>query len=188
MLFESPDRHHRCLHLFGFMAGILMLGCQPLTQSSSTHTAAPPPSQSTQSSIAVSSQPGQHLPITAQALIKDHVVELEVARTRQEQATGLMSREALADNRGMLFLFDPPQPVSFWMKNVLIDLDMIFLKDGEVIAVEHSAPPCQSRPCPTYGPAGAIIDQVIELRGGRAAELGVQKGDRISIQSVSPES
>ncbi|WP_235108996.1 DUF192 domain-containing protein [Acaryochloris sp. 'Moss Beach'] len=132
--------------------------------------------------------PGQQLPITAQALIKDSIVELEVAQTRQQQATGLMSRESLADNRGMLFPFSPPQSVSFWMKNVLIDLDMVFLRQGKVIAIQHSAPPCQSFPCPTYGPKGEIIDQVIELRGGRAAELGIQAGDLITIQTVSSES
>ncbi|WP_299409224.1 DUF192 domain-containing protein [Acaryochloris sp. IP29b_bin.148] len=188
MFFESTGRRHRYLRLFGVVAGVLMLGCQPLTQSSSPTSAAPPASKSVPSSVAASSQPDQRLPITAQALIKNNIVELEVARTRQEQATGLMGRETLADNRGMLFPFDPPQPVSFWMKNVLIDLDMVFLRNGEVIAVQHSAPPCQATPCPTYGPEGEIIDQVLELRGGRAAELGIQKGDRISIQPFSPES
>lgn len=178
---EKPNQH-RILHLFGLIAGVLMLGCQPLNQA--TEATAPQPNPS----VAVAATPGQRLPITAQALIKDYVVELEVAQTRQQQATGLMSRDSLADNRGMLFPFSPPQSVSFWMKNVLIDLDMIFLRQGKVIAVQHSAPPCQSFPCPTYGPKGEIIDQVIELRGGRAAELRIQAGDLITIQPVSPES
>lgn len=178
---EKPNQH-RMLPLFGLIAGVLMLGCQPLNQATEATTPQPAPS------VAVATPPGQQLPITAQALIKDSVVELEVAQTRQQQATGLMSRESLADNRGMLFPFSPPQSVSFWMKNVLIDLDMVFLRQGKVIAIQHSAPPCQSFPCPTYGPKGEIIDQVIELRGGRAAELGIQAGDLITIQTVSSES
>lgn len=184
MFFESLGRQHRYLHLFGFVAGVLMLGCQP----SPTPTGVPSQPEAVQPGVTVSSQSGQLLPITAQVTINNQLVELEVAQTPQEQATGLMSRETLADNRGMLFPFDPPRPVSFWMKNVLIDLDMIFLRDGEVIYVQGSAPPCQSTPCPTYGPAGEMIDQVIELRGGRAAELGVKKSDRISVQFLSPES
>jgi hypothetical protein len=130
----------------------------------------------------------QRLPITAEAIIKDQLVALEVAQTSQQQAIGLMGRNSLEDNQGMLFPFDPPRSVSFWMKNVLIDLDMIFLRKGKVFAIEHRVPPCQTTPCPTYGPKGATIDQVIELRGGRVAELGIEVGDRISIQSLSPSS
>ncbi|HEY9833393.1 MAG TPA: DUF192 domain-containing protein, partial [Stenomitos sp.] len=79
----------------------------------------------------VSSSPthaGQMLPISAQAAIRGQRILLEVARTRQQQQMGLMYRTSLADNRGMLFPFDPPQPVSFWMKNTKIPLDMIFLR------------------------------------------------------------
>ena len=81
----------------------------------------------------------------------------------------------------MLFKFKSPQKVSFWMKNCQISLDMIFLRDGVVKAIELSAPPCTADPCPTYGPDTAV-DQVIELRGGRAAELDVKVGDRIEIE------
>jgi len=179
MFFQRLKVQRRYWSVLGVIAGVLMLGCQP---SPAPEATAP------NSSVSVAAAPSQRLPITAQAQIKDQIVALEVAQTRQQQATGLMSRDSLADNRGMLFLFDPPRTVSFWMKYVQIDLDMIFLRQGQVIAVEHSAPPCQSTPCPTYGPEGKLIDQVIELRGGRAAELGIQAGDRISIQSVSPES
>jgi hypothetical protein len=94
---------------------------------------------------------------------------------------GLMYRTTLADDRGMLFPFEPPQPVSFWMKNVRIPLDMIFLRDGEVKAIAASVPPCTAEPCPTYGPPTAV-NQVIELRGGRAAELGLKVGDRVKIK------
>ncbi|WP_299487329.1 DUF192 domain-containing protein [Acaryochloris sp. IP29b_bin.137] len=181
MFFDKPNLH-RYRSILGFIAGVLMLGCQPLNPATDATTASP------ESSVTVATTPGQRLPITAQASIHNQVVELEVAQTRQQQATGLMSRPSLADNRGMLFLFNPPQIVSFWMKHVLIDLDMIFLREGEVIAIQHRAHPCKTTPCPIYGPKGEMIDQVIELRGGRAKELGIQAGDRISIQPLSPES
>jgi uncharacterized membrane protein (UPF0127 family) len=124
---------------------------------------------------------GQVLPISAQVKIADKQISLEVARTPQEQEMGLMYRTSLADDRGMLFAFKPPQPVGFWMKNTKIPLDMIFLRNGEVKAIVANVPPCTETPCPTYGPK-EIIDQVIELRGGRAAELGLKVGDRLSIK------
>jgi uncharacterized membrane protein (UPF0127 family) len=99
----------------------------------------------------------------------------------EQQAMGLMYRTSLPDDRGMLFDFKPARLVNFWMKNCKISLDMIFLRDGVVEAIELSAPPCTADPCPTYGPDTAV-DRVIELRGGRAAELGVKVGDRIEIE------
>ncbi|MEM6426202.1 MAG: DUF192 domain-containing protein [Cyanobacteria bacterium P01_D01_bin.128] len=126
----------------------------------------------------------QSLPITAQAQIGSELIQLEVATTRQEQSLGLMFRDELADDRGMLFPFETPRPVQFWMKNVFIDLDMIFLRDGVVQAIASDVPPCVADPCPTYGPRDVVIDQVIELRGGRADELGVSQGDVITVVPV----
>jgi hypothetical protein len=81
----------------------------------------------------------------------------------------------------MLFPFTEPRYPQFWMKNVVIPLDMIFLRSGIVQAVYFNVPPCADEPCPLYAP-NKLVDQVIELRGGRAEELGVQVGDRISPQ------
>lgn len=132
---------------------------------------------------------GQELPISAEANVAGETIALEVAKTQQQQAMGLMFRDSLAPDRGMLFTFERPQPASFWMKNVKLPLDMIFLRDGKVKAIA-AAPPCRKDPCPTYG-AGTIVDQVIELRGGRATELGLQVGDRIELkflESPQPQS
>ena len=129
---------------------------------------------------------GQQLPITAQVRVKGQVIQLEVAQTLQQKATGLMYRTELAANRGMLFTFDPPRSIGFWMKNTLIPLDMVFLRNGKVQAIKAQVPPCKADPCPSYGPSpNTLIDQVIELRGGRAAELGLKAGDRITIQFLS---
>jgi uncharacterized membrane protein (UPF0127 family) len=131
---------------------------------------------------------GQQLAISAKATIAGQVIQLEVARTPEQQSTGLMYRTSLADDRGMLFPFDPPRPVGFWMKNVPINLDMIFLRNGEVKEIAANVPPCTATPCSTYGPAGTAVDGVIELRGGRAAELGLKAGDRIAVEFLDADS
>lgn len=126
---------------------------------------------------------GQMLPIRATAIVGGEVIQLEVTETPEQQALGLMFRDRLPDDRGMLFSFDPPRPVGFWMKNVRISLDMIFLRGGEVRYIAANVPPCYkpAPQCPAYGPPDAI-DRVIELRGGRAEELGVKVGDRVTIE------
>ena len=133
-----------------------------------------------------STQLGQQLPISAVAEISGQEILLEVARTSRQQALGLMYREPLPDNRGMLFPMTRPRPVSFWMKNVPGPLDMLFIYNGTIQAIEVNVPPCESSPCPTYGPGDQLIDQVIELRGGHAAELGLAVGDTVVISPVNP--
>ena len=127
------------------------------------------------------SKKGQILEVTAQAIISGQTINLEVAKTPQEQAMGLMYRSFLPDDRGMLFSFDPARQTNFWMKNCQISLDMIFIRSGIVKAIVENVPPCVTDPCPTYGP-NLLIDQVIELRGGRAAELDLKVGDQIVIK------
>lgn len=172
------------ISFLGITLTILLMGCAtsvpakvtegtPLT--SGEHL--PPPQSISSSPI----NQGQMLPISAQAQMADSTIMLEVARTPQEQAMGLMYRTELAPDHGMLFAFDPPQPVGFWMKNTLIPLDMVFLRAGEVKAISANVPPCTTPSCPTYGPQG-LIDQVIELRGGRAGEIGLKVGDQVKIQ------
>ena len=130
---------------------------------------------------------GQILPVTATVELSEQTIGLEVAQTPQQQAIGLMAREALADDRGMLFPFEPARPVSFWMKNVLIPLDMVFIYDDKIVAIASDVPPCEATPCPTYGPDGQAIDYVLELRGGRAAELDLQVEQPIAITWLEVE-
>ena len=132
--------------------------------------------------LSLSIPAGQVLPITAEVVLGDTLIGLEVASTPQEQALGLMHRPDLPDDRGMLFPFAPPRPVSFWMRNVLIPLDMVFVQDGEIVGLAENVPPCAADPCPTYGPGRQLVSYVIELRGGRATELGLAIGDAVEIQ------
>jgi uncharacterized membrane protein (UPF0127 family) len=128
---------------------------------------------------------GQLLPVSVNTTIGDRgladssqIIGLEVANTPQEQATGLMFRTELPDDRGMLFPIAPAGNVRLWMKNVFIELDMVFLREGIVQAIIPNVPPCLSDTCPNYGP-DVPVDGVIELKGGRAAELGLKVGDLI---------
>lgn len=135
----------------------------------------------------VSTNLGQNLDVSAQITIAGKVIQLEVAKTPEQQQIGLMYRKSLDPNRGMLFPFDPPRPVRFWMKNTLIPLDMVFLRNGIVQEIIAHVPPCKQDPCTSYGPASSTkIDAVIELRDGRAAELGLKVGDRLTVQSLPP--
>ncbi|MGB5974945.1 MAG: DUF192 domain-containing protein, partial [Nodosilinea sp.] len=126
---------------------------------------------------------GQQLAVTATTTLGGEEIFLEVAATPQQQAMGLMYRDALPSDRGMLFPLGRARPVSFWMKNVPVPLDMVFLYQGEIQAIAASVPPCTADPCPTYGPSGQLVDQVIELRAGRAAELGLAEGDEVMIRA-----
>jgi uncharacterized membrane protein (UPF0127 family) len=129
-------------------------------------------------------RPREEIPISAKTRIKNQEIELEVAQTNEQKQLGLMFRPSLPDNRGMLFLFSPARQVKFWMKNVVISLDMIFLKNGVIKSIESNVPPCSVDPCPIYGP-NVPIDMVIELNGGRASDLGLQIGDRLNIDFLA---
>ncbi|MGJ5629696.1 DUF192 domain-containing protein [Nostoc sp. CALU 1950] len=165
----------RRLSLLSILLSIFLMGC-------SMPTTAKPPSFTSGSQTPAPENLGQTLPISAKAIVPNGTtIKLEVAQTPEQQAMGLMYRPALPDDRGMLFGFPSAQPVSFWMKNVPVPLDMVFLQNGVVKYIQASAPPCASQPCPTYGP-NTPIDKVIELRSGRAAELNLKVGDTVKIE------
>jgi len=121
----------------------------------------------------------QYLPIGASVKIDDRTIDLEVARTFRELSKGLMFRPTLPNNRGMLFSFDPPQSVSFWMKNVLVSLDIVFIYRDKIVAIVHNAFPCQADPCAIYPRGdGLLVDRVIELNAGFFKAM---VGDRINV-------
>ena len=165
----------RQLSLFSMLLSIFLMGC-------SMPTTAKPPIPTSGSQTPAPESLGQKLPISAKAIVPNGTtIQLEVAQTPQQQAMGLMYRQALPDNRGMLFGFPSAQSVNFWMKNVPVALDMVFLHNGIVKYIQAAAPPCATQPCPTYGP-NTPIDKVIELRSGRAAELKLKVGDMVKIE------
>ena len=107
----------------------------------------------------------------------------EVAASPAEQQKGLMFRTAMGPNEGMIFPNNPPQPRSFWMKNTLIPLDMLFMDAKGVIRHIHaSAVPLDLTPVPGAAPGDPSPERlmVLEIAGGEAARLGLQVGMAMS--------
>jgi uncharacterized protein len=102
--------------------------------------------------------------------------QVEIAATPAQRSRGLMFRDHLAADRGMLFDFGQTQPVTMWMRNTLIPLDMLFVRDdGRISRIAAETQPLSDRVIGSGGPVRAVL----ELAGGRAAELGIEPGDRI---------
>jgi uncharacterized membrane protein (UPF0127 family) len=95
----------------------------------------------------------QELPISATVNLADQTFNLEVAQTPEQQAVGLMNRNFLPENQGMLFPLEPPSPAPFWMRNTLIPLDMIFVYNSTVVEIAQNVQPCLTEYCPLYFPA-----------------------------------
>jgi uncharacterized membrane protein (UPF0127 family) len=109
---------------------------------------------------------------------------VELANSPAEQAHGLMGRDHMAAGHGMLFVFRDSAPRTFWMKDTLIPLDMLFFDaGGRLVAIQADAKPCQADPCKLY-PSGVPARYVLELNAGTAARLGVRKGDVITFSGV----
>jgi len=126
----------------------------------------------------------QQLPITAQWCLDQHrCIDLEVASTPMQKRIGLMQRTPLPPLRGMWFPFDQRQPLRFWMLNTLAPLDMVFIRDGRVMAIEADVPVCPALPCRGYGPSEPS-DGVVELGAGEVRRLGIRVGDQINIVPI----
>lgn len=101
---------------------------------------------------------------------------VEVARTEQEQARGLMYRTALPSDGGMIFPMEPPRPATFWMKNTPLPLDMIFIRtDGTIARIAAETVPYSLDMVESGEPVAAVL----EIAGGGAAAAGIQEGDRV---------
>ena len=105
---------------------------------------------------------------------KAHVFKAELAQRPQDQAKGLMFRTQLGPDEAMLFPFDPPKAASFWMRNTVIPLDLLFVApDGRVTNVAAQAKPYDESKLQSAG----VVKAVLEIPGGRAKELGLAAGD-----------
>jgi uncharacterized protein len=119
----------------------------------------------------------EQVPLTIQSASGTHRFTVEVAETPEQQAQGLMNRQSLAPDRGMIFPRNPPGDASFWMKNTLIPLDLIFIRaDGTIARIAENTVPLSLDPVPSLEPVVAVL----EIPGGRSAELGVKAGDKVS--------
>lgn len=112
-----------------------------------------------------------------------HIFNVEIADNEVKREVGLMYRRHMPDDRGMLFDFKEEAPVSFWMKNTYIPLDMIFIsRHGVVKKIVENAEPLSETPIPSGGPVLAVL----EINGGLAARLGIKPGDRVTHPIFKP--
>ena len=106
---------------------------------------------------------------------------MEVAATDEQKAKGLMFRERMALNQGMLFLFQAAGERYFWMKNTPLSLDIIFIGDtGEIISIAEGTTPFSETVIPSQGPA----QYVLELLAGTSRRLGIKPGDKVVADSI----
>ena len=115
--------------------------------------------------------------------LKGHHFAVEIADDDAERARGLMYRESMAADRGMLFLFDTDEPQSFWMQNTLIPLDILYFdSDLRFVSAHYRVPTCKhgGDRCPTY-PSEGNARYVLELNAGVGAALGLTAGDPLTL-------
>ena len=106
----------------------------------------------------------------------EHAFWVEIADDEQERARGLMYREPLPDDRGMLFEFPDVAERGFWMRNTPSSLDIIYIgADGRIVSIARHTTPYSETSIPSYGPAKGVL----ELRAGRAEEIGAEAGDQV---------
>jgi len=107
---------------------------------------------------------------------KRHVYKVELAQTPSQQAHGMMFRTSVRPKTGMLFLMQPPRPASFWMRNTLVSLDLVFIgANGKVRNIIGGAVPLSDAPLSSVGPVAAVL----ELGAGEAERIGLRPGDPV---------
>lgn len=159
------------MRLMGLTAALLlaMAACSPVKTEAAKGAAV---------SLADAPRHGESgLPVVPLTVTRDktvHKFKVEVASTGAEQEKGLMFRTAMGADEGMIFPMNPARPASFWMKNTVIPLDLVFIgPDHRVLNIAANAEPYSLTPIPSAGPVIAVL----ELIGGRAEQLGIGKGD-----------
>ena len=116
------------------------------------------------------------IPLSVSHAGKKHSFRVEIAKTEAEQGKGLMFRTAMGADEGMIFPMDPPRDASFWMRNTVIPLDIIFIgTDHRILNIAANAVPYNETPLPSTG----AVSGVLELNGGQAAALGIAPGDMV---------
>lgn len=120
------------------------------------------------------------IPVTFVTEEDDLVFTMELAKSDREQAIGLMNRTELGERSGMVFPFSPPRPASFWMKNTLIPLDLIFVdSDNRIVRIAHNAQPHDLTPISSGVPVAAVI----EIQGGLAQKLRIEEGHTVKYDA-----
>ena len=112
---------------------------------------------------------------------REHRFSVEVARTPREHSQGLMFRRRMAPDAGMLFVYDPPRPVSMWMRNTYLPLDMLFIApDGRISRIVERTVPLSEENIPSRGTVRAVL----ELNAGTTARLGIEPGATVATPAI----
>lgn len=153
----------------GAAAAVMLAACSPGAREAAA--------QSTQAAPAVHPVSGLAIiPLTVTHAGKKHGFRVEVAASPAQQEKGLMYRTEMGPDEGMIFPMNPARGASFWMRNTVIPLDIIFVgTDGRILNIAANAVPYDETPLPSAG----LVKAVLELNGGRAAELGIAPGDMV---------
>lgn len=156
------------------LLGALLAACSPQS-GSAVSVVNPGPSAAGQAAVHPESGLAV-IPLTIEHGGVQHRFRVEVARTPAEQSRGLMFRTAMGPDEGMIFPMAPPRLASFWMRNTVIPLDLIFIgSDNRVLNIAANARPYDETPLTSNG----FVKAVLELNGGRAAALGIAPGDMV---------
>lgn len=156
----------------GVLAALALVVCAGSTPHPRAHHAPPPPA-----GASGRPQPTLRLePLTIQTQNGPVRFRVEMADTERTREIGLMWRRSVPPFGGMLFDFNPPHPVAFWMHNTVTSLDMLFIApDGRIISIARNARPLDDTPIPS----GGVVRGVLEIGAGRAAQLGILPGDMV---------
>lgn len=149
------------------MAALALAACSPIAGERQATPAAP--ARHPVSGLEV-------IPVTVTHAGKAHRFRAEVARSGAEQAKGLMFRTSMGADEAMLFPRNPPDRATFWMRNTVIPLDIVYIGTDRRILNIADAKPYDETPLPSAGQTIAVL----ELNGGRAAELGIVAGDKVA--------
>lgn len=148
---------------------LLLAACSPGTADSASPPTAPAGERHAESGLRI-------VPVTVTTTTGRHVFRAEVAASQTEQARGLMFRTALGPDDAMIFPMNPPRDAVFWMKNTVIPLDILFIGvDGRINNIAAMTEPYSLDPRASAG----VVKAVLELAGGRAAQLGIAPGDMV---------
>lgn len=116
--------------------------------------------------------------------IRQQSIEVEVVRSREEQARGLSGRDSLAWGNGMLFPYERPAFVSFWMKGMRFDIDIVWIRDQRIVGIAERVPhPSDPQAAPATVRPPELIDMVLEVPAGFARAHGWSRGDRVQVSS-----
>ena len=114
---------------------------------------------------------------------ENHKIELEISNNYKDREIGLMNRDNLNINKGMIFIYERTEPINIWMYKTFIPLDIIFIRKNQIRNISKNARPCLKLPCKIY-PSLEPIDMVIEINAGLSKELNLKIGDYLDLRNI----